>query len=328
MVILIALAIAGIVLADFYVFGDRAHSVPVIAPMPYEAPSSPAQEQARLLLEKPEPAITPPPPVRVSPDDGKPFFESVPEAPSPPVKAEPVAAIPKRMTPPPEGGAKAPKIAIIIDDMGVDLKRSRQVIELPAPLTLAFLPHGSGTPTLSAQAKDKGHTLIIHAPMEAMHTNAGLGPIALKIGMDDEALSRVLERMFQSFDGYEGLNNHMGSRLTQDKTAMKTVMEALKSRGLFFVDSLTIDTSVAYAAARDAGIPYAVRDVFLDHEETQAFVMDALHHAEKTARRQGYAILIGHPKDHTIRALKDWIPDASKRGFVFVSVREVLIKPE
>jgi polysaccharide deacetylase 2 family uncharacterized protein YibQ len=211
-----------------------------------------------------------------------------------------------------------PKIAIIIDDMGMNRTNGFRLIEMDAPLTLAFLPYAPHLDDITAAAQDAGHELMIHMPMEAMDGTQNLGGIALKKGMQAEAIEEQLGKAFESFDGYKGLNNHMGSRLTQDQAAMNVVMKALRKKDLYFVDSVTIGSSVAGQSAWDAGLRTAVRDVFLDHEDHIGFVRKALKKTENAAKRQGYAIAIGHPKNSTIQGLKEWLPTLEAKGFEIV----------
>ena len=256
-----------------------------------------------------------------------------------PVKPEaPQPDVPKIKTPPiqkpagqywrdnavsaPASGKKA-RIVIIIDDMGMGRKHSYDVIDLPAPLTLAFLPYAPALDKITKDARAKGHELLIHAPMEPLdHLNPG--PIALLNDMTEQELKDSLGKMFNSFSGYVGINNHMGSRLTQNAAAMHVVMNELAARGLIFVDSKTINSSVAGKIAAEHGLDYAERDVFLDHKETLDFARNALLEAERHARKYGSAIAIGHPKVNTIQALKEWLPLAEERGFVVVPVSAVV----
>lgn len=220
-----------------------------------------------------------------------------------------------------------PKIAIIIDDMGVNRKNSFEVIDLDVPLTLAFLPYAEQLGDITAKAKDHGHELMIHMPMQAMSAPVSLGPIAIKSGMDERAVKENMAAAFASFEGYVGVNNHMGSRVTQDAQLMGWVMEALGERGLYFVDSKTIAASVAAQSARQNGLPTAERDVFLDHEETPEFVSGALRKVEEIAANKGYAIAIGHPKDVTIAGLRGWVDDVRSRGFEIVHAGELVQRP-
>jgi len=221
------------------------------------------------------------------------------------------------------------RIAIMIDDVGMNRKQSRAVVEMDeVPLTLAFLPYAPDLKSLTEPALAAGHELMIHMPMEPMSSKVPLGPIAIRDAMSADEIKTMLNKAYASFDGYTGLNNHMGSRATQNKTAMDVVMASLGAHGLFYVDSKTISTSVAADAARDNGLAYAERDVFLDHEETLEFARNALVKLEQVALNKGYAIAIGHPKKHTVAALKEWIPTLKARGFEIVPVSELLMHPD
>lgn len=223
----------------------------------------------------------------------------------------------------PQGGGK---IAIIIDDMGLSL-RSRIAEELPGPLTLSYLPYAENLDAHAKRAKANGHELMVHMPMEPMNRNLDGGPHVLKVSQSKEELIETLDWGLSQFDGYVGINNHMGSRTTADKRSMDHVMKELKKRGLFFVDSRTIGSSVAAKSANEAGIPYAVRDIFLDHEVNPEFINQALAKLENKANSRGYAIAIGHPHKDTINALKEWLPTLKEKGLTLVPVSALLKHP-
>lgn len=216
------------------------------------------------------------------------------------------------------------KVVIIIDDMGMSHDLSQQTIDLPAPLTLAFLPYAPNLESMTERAHKKGHELMIHMPMEPMNPDLDVGSIALLDDMTEAQLQEAMEKAFNSFDHYVGINNHMGSRLTQNEQAMHVVMNELARRGLLFVDSKTISTSVAGKLAAQHGLDYAERDVFLDHENTDEFVADALQRLEHIARQKGYAIAIGHPKKVTVNGLKKWLPTLASKGLTVVPVSAVV----
>ncbi len=282
------------------------------------------------------------PPVRVKPPEGKEFFEAeLPKAedspketadlqpvlPPPPEEKKEAQVLPSPVLPKPKVTGAA-KIAIIIDDVGMDIKRSRAAIDLPAPITLAMLPYAPRVREMAKDGKAKGHSLIIHTPMEAMDASVNIGPGGLKSSMSAEEMNAAFAAMLASFDGYEGINNHMGSRLTQDKPAMDRIMATLAQNGLFFLDSKTSPQSVAAHEAASSGVPYAERDVFIDHVETLDFARKALRQTEALALRRGYAIAIGHPKDNTIAALKEWIPTLEGKGIELVPVSRLLVVPK
>ncbi|MEM7650805.1 MAG: divergent polysaccharide deacetylase family protein [Pseudomonadota bacterium] len=250
---------------------------------------------------------------------------AVPEVIEPAAKPSPAKIAPEYAPVKVQG---SPKIAIIIDDMGVDRKRSFKTIDIDAPLTLAFLPYATDLDGITQKALEAGHELMIHMPMQATTNPVSLGPIALKTGMSEDDVKANMQAAFESFDGYVGVNNHMGSKVTQDEQIMDWAMETLKGKNLYFIDSKTIGSSVAAKMSRANGLPTAVRDVFLDHENTAEFVMGALRKLERVAVKNGYAIAIGHPKDVTINGLKQWLPDAQARGFEIVHASKLVGRPK
>jgi polysaccharide deacetylase 2 family uncharacterized protein YibQ len=216
----------------------------------------------------------------------------------------PIVAVPK--------GAR-PKVVLIIDDMGVDHKHSAQVLNLPSSLTLSWLPYAENLKSQIHKAEAKGFETMIHIPMEAMHAKVSLGPDGLYQNMDDAAFQVALEKNIGAFDHYKGANNHMGSRLTQNRALMDKVMNRLKKDSVYFIDSKTTGSSVAGQAAQAAGLPTLSRDVFLDHEASPEFVAKALNETLKIAKRRGYAIAIGHPKPATINGIRTWLQNEGKQ---------------
>ncbi|HXT05070.1 MAG TPA: divergent polysaccharide deacetylase family protein, partial [Casimicrobiaceae bacterium] len=125
-------------------------------------------------------------------------------------------------------------------------------------------------------------------------------------------------------DGYIGINNHMGSRFTQDRAGMSVVMAEVKSRGLLFLDSVTIGRTVGAATAQPLHVPFAERNVFLDDEATIAGVTRQIAVLEQVARKHGTAIAIGHPHAATIDVLAQWLPKAASRGIAVVPLTSVV----
>lgn len=222
----------------------------------------------------------------------------------------------------PEGFAR---VVVVIDDLGVDRKHSQEIIDLPGPITAAFLPYAPRVEEMARQARAQGHEIIIHMPMEANDPAMDLGAIALRRDMDADDFNTMLDRAFAALgEGYVvGLNNHMGSRLTQDRAAMERLMTRLYERGLLFLDSRTIGNSIAAQVAADHSVAFAVRDVFLDHDPSYEGVVRALAQVEDVARRNGTAIAIGHPKPATIEALRAWLPTLAEKKLVMVPISAV-----
>ena len=217
-----------------------------------------------------------------------------------------------------------PMIAVVIDDMGVDHRRSIQALALPGPMTMAFLPYARDLGHMTRAARAVGHELMLHMPMEPLSAKDNPGPSAIVTGLDPAELRRRADAMLDSFSGYVGVNNHMGSKFTQDAAGMRIVLEDVDARGLLFLDSRTIGNTVGPSVARSLGMPFAERDVFLDNDASTGNVRAKLAEVEAVARRQGHAIAIGHPHDGTVEALAQWLPDIEKRGFVLVPVSTIV----
>jgi hypothetical protein len=217
-----------------------------------------------------------------------------------------------------------PLIVLVIDDMGLDRKRSARAVALPPPLTLAYLPYASDLPAQTAAARAAGHELLVHVPMEPDSAAENPGPRAIRASTGEGEILSELDWMLGRFDGYVGINNHMGSRLTRDPARMAVVLADVKRRGLLFLDSRTTAQSVAGDTARRLGVPMAERDVFLDAVEQPAQVRARLADLEMRARAQGHAIAIGHPKDVTLDALDHWMPQARANGFAFAPLTAVI----
>ena len=223
----------------------------------------------------------------------------------------------------PETGGR-PMIALVIDDMGVDRKRSARVIGFKGPLTLSFLAYADDLGTQTAAAAAAGHELLVHLSMEPDSATVDPGPNVLMSGLGADELRRRLRWGLSRFEAYVGVNNHMGSRFTADAAGMTVVMEELKSRGLLFLDSRTTSKTVAAALARRAGVPFVERNIFLDHVNDVATVRGRLAELERLARQNGFAVAIGHPRDATLTALSAWLEEVEGRGFVLVPLTAVV----
>jgi polysaccharide deacetylase 2 family uncharacterized protein YibQ len=218
-----------------------------------------------------------------------------------------------------------PLIAIVIDDVGLDRPHSKRAWELPGPITLSFLPYAKDLPEQTRAARARGNEIMLHMPMEPMG-HADPGPNALLVSLSDSQLRERVKTDLDSFDGYVGVNNHMGSRFTAFRPGMETVLRLLKARGLLFLDSRTTAQSVGETLAQELGVPTINRNVFLDDDQAIAAVRHQLAQTEEVARRQGFAVAIGHPHENTLRALSEWLPGLAAKGFAEAPLTAALRK--
>ncbi|MFC1672805.1 divergent polysaccharide deacetylase family protein [Pseudomonadota bacterium] len=224
-----------------------------------------------------------------------------------------------------DASGQGPMIAIVIDDMGVDRKRSKRMWEnVPGPLTLSFMNYANDLSAQTQAARGQGHELMLHVSMEPSNATIDAGPNVLLTSMDTTELRAKVNWGLDRFEGFIGINNHMGSRFTEDPRAMRVVLEEVNRRGLMFLDSRTSPNTVGPKVARDVGIPALERNVFLDNENDVDKVRVQLDRAEALARKRGSVIAIGHPRDATIEVLKTWVLEAQQRGIRIVPVSALM----
>ncbi|MBO6281094.1 MAG: divergent polysaccharide deacetylase family protein [Alphaproteobacteria bacterium] len=224
----------------------------------------------------------------------------------------------------PDGSAL---IAVVIDDVGLSEPFVKDMEKLSKPLTASFLPYGASNQKQAERLKAAGHEVMLHVPMMP-HVPADLAPVTLSPEMPKDEVQKDFEAMLDRFGnvGMVGINNHMGSLFTERAKSMGYVMEILKKRGMFFLDSKTSGKSVGKSVSAEYGVPYIDRDVFLDNENKYDYVMGQLKQTEKIAAKHGYAVAIGHPHSQTLRALQDWLQVIETRGFKLVHLSELVKK--
>lgn len=299
--------------------------------------SAPVTVQSEAAREEGEPAMADPQPTETSPQtvvEDETFGPALPngqvatlsgpasvDSARPPMREPPDW---QKYAAPAVDSRGRPMIAVIIDDMGLDKRRSEKVLQLPGPLTISFMSYAQELPRQTGEARSHGHELMMHVPMEPVAEGIDAGPGALSVNLSSEELKRRIEEDLDRFSGYVGINNHMGSKFTAFEPGMQLVMEELHRRGLLFIDSLTTDHSVGLVLAQQTGVPTAARNVFLDNAGDVAAIDVQLAKLEDLARKKGNAIAIGHPRDGTIQALSAWLPTLREKGLVLVPVSEVV----
>ncbi len=210
-----------------------------------------------------------------------------------------------------------PSVTIVIDDMGLNRRQSAHAAALPGPVTLSWLPYAQDLPQQVAEARRQGHEALVHMPMQPVGRQDP-GPHALRPDLPAWINAARLADAIAAVPEAIGLNNHEGSRATQDGPLMDLMAAMLHQDGMLFLDSRTIGSSIALNRARAAGVPSAARDVFLDDNPDPASIRAQLALTEAVARRKGYAVAIGHPRPATLAALKAWLPGLDAKGLVLV----------
>lgn len=220
---------------------------------------------------------------------------------------------------------KTALVAIVIDDLGQDLKPAREIASLPAKVTFAVMPGFPQSRKVAELALQNNREVLLHLPMEYRSKNGRPAPGMLRSDMTPMDFLNTISNDVASVPGAVGVNNHEGSSLTENKEAMKFLMAELKARDLLFLDSLTSPKSVAYATAKEFGVKAAKRDVFLDNESDNAeYIHGQLEELTRMAKEHGWAIGIGHPHPATISALRTWIAEANRQGITIVPLSRLM----
>ena len=168
-----------------------------------------------------------------------------------------------------------------------------------------------------------GRDVLLHFPMEAADPKIDPGPGAVNINMGRREIRKVFAANMAEVPFVVGINNHMGSRFTQNREAVKVFMELIRTGEMFFLDSRTSQSSVGYNMAREMGIRTAKRNVFLDNDRDRGKIKIQLRKLLDLADRQGSAIAIGHPYPETLHALEELQREITRRAVV-VGVRDLV----
>ncbi|MDX1515650.1 MAG: divergent polysaccharide deacetylase family protein [Woeseiaceae bacterium] len=222
--------------------------------------------------------------------------------------------------------AEAPRIAIIIDDLGYELAAGRRAIELPGAVTCAILPNAPRSAALARSARQHGKEVLLHLPMQAVSDRSDGEALRLTLDMSRSQLAATLDAALTSVPDAVGVNNHRGSLITRHPGHMRWLMEEIRLREpLFFVDSYTTHESIALQVAGEAGVPAIKRDVFLDADPEPETIRAEFERLKRLARERGVAVGIAHPYDTTLEFLEAELQSLARDGYELVPVSALFV---
>jgi len=219
--------------------------------------------------------------------------------------------------------AKFATIAIIIDDIGYQWRSDSHAISMPYQLTYSFIPAAPFTEKLAALAHHNNKEVMLHLPMQSI-SNRDSENDAIRLDMNMDQIGEVLWNGLAEVPFAMGINNHQGSLITQHPGHMQWLMQWLRGTGLYFVDSLTSEQSVARQLAQANGIPSLQRDIFLDHDRSPKAIEQQFDKLLLLAKQKGVAIAIGHPYPATIKMLGRRLPQLKRQGVRLLSVSDLI----
>ena len=219
----------------------------------------------------------------------------------------------------------APRIVLIIDDLGNLKNAGARTTALDGPVACAVLPHTPHAKRIAKDAHAAGKEVLLHLPLQPIKQFQSPSSGTIQIDTTHEQLIRILSIDIAAVPHVVGVNNHMGSLLTQHPGHMSWLMDELGTRGnLFFVDSFTSESSVALQFAHEHAVPAIRRDVFLDNTPTPAAIDAEFQRLKRLARSRGMAVGIGHPYAQTLAYLEIAIPKLREEGFELITIAEAL----
>ena len=222
----------------------------------------------------------------------------------------------------------APRIAIIIDDLGYQVAAGHRAVALPGPVVCAILPGTPGAAQVAEAARERGKEVLLHLPLQSADQGGATEPGSITLDTTREAFTDTFVAAMESVPYAVGVNSHRGSLLTRHPGHMNWLMEEiLRAGGLYFVDSYTTHRSVALQIASERGVPAIKRDVFLDSDPAPDRVAREFERLKKLARERGLAVAIGHPYPATLDFLERAIPVLVEEGIELVPLRELIDFP-
>ncbi len=247
------------------------------------------------------------PPVTKSRVAGSPRFEIYPKndiSPREPLPKKPRKAI-----------GKLPKIAIIIDDIGYDKTIAKKFLGLHVVLTFSILPYSPYDKSIARSVHSKGYDVMLHLPMEPdEYPSINPGPGVLLTSMTPDQLIGQLNEDLDTFPFITGVNNHMGSKMTTVSPQLNQIFSVLKAKRLFFIDSRTTPDTLCKPTAHLFRVPFAQKDVFIDHKPEPEFIRKQIHRLILIAESHGEAVGIAHPHPETYNILREMLPELEKKA--------------
>lgn len=219
----------------------------------------------------------------------------------------------------------AKKIFLVIDDAGLVLHETEQFLDIPIPMTIAVLPHQKQTKEVCiAIGRDSKKEIILHQPMEAHNAEKKTGPGAIMNTTRPSEIRKILDHNLKSVRGAVGMNNHMGSKVTENEELIREVLRFCKGHDLFFLDSKTAYNSKVPAMAKEAGMHVEERHVFLDINQNRDYIRKMWGSAVGKARENGYVIVIGHIwSRESAAAIRDSYETLQNQGYTFHKLSEL-----
>jgi len=218
------------------------------------------------------------------------------------------------------------RVSIVIDDLGENYRSFKELSSMNVPFTYSILPFQTHSTRIAQEVNKRNGEVILHLPLEPWNSSQhAMNDGTLLTSMNQDQLQAQLERNINALPHLAGVSNHMGSKFTENTEKMEVVLQAVKEKGLYFLDSRTSDKTVGYALAKEMDIKTAKRNLFIDNDHNQMSAEKQLQKIPRLAKKNGgHLIAIGHPYPSTITALKKSVPLLQEQGITIVPLSQIL----
>ncbi len=217
------------------------------------------------------------------------------------------------------------KIALLIDDFGDRWDKSiESFCYLGGKISVSVLPGRSQSVRVAQEMKKRGCDVLLHLPMQPKNNAYRNHEFMISSDLNQAEIQDIVHRAIQEVPGVMGVNNHMGSHVTENHKIMRFILEVVQAHNLYFIDSRTTPRSVAYDVARELNMPCARKDVFIDNTSDKSDIRKWLYALADLSQKKGVAIGIGHCHQGTLEVLREEVPKLQSKGFRFVTLSEIV----
>ena len=257
------------------------------------------------------------------------LVENTPQGPLPRIADDGRKPMTAYAAPVGDGGKKF-KIAIVVNGLGMSALATKAALDaLPSGVTLGFAPYASDVSQWVAQARARGHEVLLEIPMEPFDfPDSDPGPHTLRAGQEEDANLQRLNWALSRFTGYAGVTNLLGQRFLSDTDALSPVLTSLNRRGLYFFDNGVANQSVLPTVASQLGMPAAQSGAALDTIQTALEIDHRLSELETQARANGSAVGSAFLYPVSVSRIAEWARGLQSRGFVLVPVSAIVTQPK
>jgi polysaccharide deacetylase 2 family uncharacterized protein YibQ len=213
-----------------------------------------------------------------------------------------------------------PKIALVIGGLGLNADAARQAIDaLPPEVTLSFSPYAEGLQALIDRARAAGHEVMVEIPMEPLdYPDTDPGPYTLMSAAQPEEISHKLDWLMSRTTGYFAVTNAFGSRFLAQEKTMAPFTQALRQRGVAFVDD-------GQAVGRGGGLHRASLSPRIDGDLDGEAIDNQLLALEALALQSGGALGTGSGYPLTVAQVQKWAIAVRDRGYALAPASALMV---